>query len=115
MENNEENIRVRFSKVGDSRMPKNTLVTKRDGDTIYFGISRCMLSQDTLRKVEGRNWAMDRLKQAMTEKIQSWITDGSFNLDTSGLYGTVGVEDVKKLLRYFENIDVVCKALRSVY
>jgi len=109
-----ENIRVRFGRIDDKRTPKNTLITHRKEDTIYFGISRYLPTDpDPFTKEEGKRRAMERLHIALSEVAGAWIIDGSFYLHKSGLFGQVAVGEITKLLSYFDNIDAICKDRRG--
>lgn len=100
--------RVRYGR-DKNNAPKNTLVTIRTGDTIYFGISRCLLSADRPNKTEGKRRAQMRADIAASGVAGAWTIDGSFYLHTSGLFGQVNFDDIPKLLSYFDNVDSVCK------
>lgn len=108
--------RVRYSrvKVGiDNRVPKNTLLTIRDGDLVHFGIARCNTKFDRFNKNIGKLIAKNRARVAAGEAgvggmpgrqlKASDIED--FILHHSGLRGTVKVSSIKALLEYFKNID----------
>lgn len=100
--------RVRYGR-NDDNAPKNTLVTVRTGDTIYFGISRCRLPADRPNKEEGKRRAQQRADIAASGVAGAWTIDGSFYLHTSGLFGQVNFDEMPKLLSYFDNVDTVCK------
>jgi hypothetical protein len=107
-----EDIRVRFGRVNFA--PKNTLITCRKGDTIYFGISRYLHTDpNPLTKKEGKRVAMKRLKVAISEVAGTWVVDGSLYIHRSGLFGQVSVDEVNKLLSYFDDIDTICKSWRG--
>lgn len=99
------NIKVRFSKKNNSR--KNTLVTVREGDTIFFGVARCNVSHgEKFDRDEGLKKAAVRANVAMQNVASiDWAVDKSLVIHNSGLFGQVGVSDVKDLLSYFDNID----------
>ena len=102
----ENNIRIRYGRTKKSA-PKNTLVTIRDSELIYFGISRCNTKTgDTFQKDVGKHIAFERA--ALTqEQTASWGSPpvGGIGVHPSGLRGIVRKEDVRKLIEYFENID----------
>lgn len=108
-----KDARIRFGRVGENRTPKNTLATVRRDGSVYFGISRCLLSVDRPDKNEGKRRAFDRLAVALSNKAGSWVVDGSFYLHKSGLFGQVGLDEVKKLLEYFDNIDEISRKQRG--
>ena len=93
------------------RHPKNTLVTARDNDVIFFGIARCHVPLDTMSKEKGKALALNRLNSAFEasslERPNMWVVDGSFRIHRGGLFGQVGVEEIKKLLQYFDNLDEI--------
>lgn len=102
--------RVRYGR-DNSGMPKNTLVTRRaeDADTIYFGISRCRLPCDRPNKDTGKTLAGRRADIAESNVAGSWIIDGSLYVHSSGLFGRVNVDEIGKLLSYFDSVDELCK------
>lgn len=90
----------------------NTLVTIRDGDMIYFGISRCNLDEgDVFRKDFGRMIARNRAKKALKDisraaALEELRDDGV--LYTEGrwdLRGVCTVDNVKHLLEHFQDTD----------
>ena len=85
------NRRVRYSRLED-RCPKNTLVTYRNENLVYFGISRCHSKNDRFSKELGKDLAETRAQLAMS-------------IHRSGLRGVAKVDEVKQLLTYFQNID----------
>lgn len=103
MNNGVERVRYgRVSTTTDRRVPKNTLLTIRNGDLIHFGIARCHSELDRFRKDIGRLIASNRANLAVNEAN---VTTEDFVLHSSGLRGTVKVESVRALLQYFRNID----------
>ncbi len=97
--------RVRYGRVADTHLPKNTLVTIRKDDTVYFGISRCRLSADRFTKEEGKRRAKQRADIAASNVAGAWTIDGSFYVHKSGVFGQVAADDIIKLLTYFRNVD----------
>ena len=118
----ERTFRVRYGKVRKSRfvnwtkstpehteirsIPKTTLVTFREEDTIYFGISRCNSNLDTFSKFLGKRIAENRAVLAksgttFTQKI------GTVSTHESGLRGSIDVSNIKDLINYFYDIDRV--------
>ena len=75
--------------------PKNTMVTVRDGERIFFGIARCN-KKDTFSKERGKEIARFRLQAALKELDTEENCDGQ-----SGLYGVT--TNVEGLLDYFHN------------
>ena len=118
-----EDIRVRYSWVEEEgteangcyepgqRYPKNTLITARDNDIIYFGIARCHLPLDTMSKEKGKLLAMNRLNSAIVaselDRPNMWVNDGSLRIHRSGMFGQVGVDEIVKLLNHFDNLDEI--------
>jgi hypothetical protein len=93
------NIRIRYSRFGDSRIPKNTLVTERIGDFVYFGIARCNLKADVCIKVQGVAYAMENLKQSYAlpdDKTKCYIKD---------TYGRCHVTFLPFMLEHFYSLD----------
>ena|SRR5271157_5373344 len=103
----ENNIRVRYGKVNDQA--KNTLVTIRDGDMIYFGISRCRLGADKVNKEEGKKRATIRANVAAKNvaPVVQIYGDGTLYAHKSGMFGNVRATDILDLLSYFDNIDEI--------
>ncbi len=87
--------------------PKNTMVTMRDGDIIYFGIARCRIEVDTMSKDEGKRIAKFRADLAASHVAGAWKTDGTLAVHRSGVFGQVHKDEVLKLLKYFDNIDQI--------
>ena len=99
-----ENRRVRYGRV-EGRAPKNTLVTVREDNTIYFGIARCRTEADRFTKADGLKLANLRCEVARSNPDGHFSVDGSFQLHSSGLFGQVDVDDVTKLLSHFDSVD----------
>lgn len=101
---------VRYGRLEGTRTPKNTLVTLRQGDTVYFGISRCNnKAGDTFKKTMGTQIAESRARLAASEDRTNrlHVTDnGDVNLHESGLRGSVDVANIRALLNYFSEVDV---------
>ncbi len=90
--------RIRYSN------QKNTLLTCRDGDKVYYGIFRCNLaSGDRFNKKRGLQIAYERLK-AFRERGNGTVGgDVSKNL----LSGWCAVDEIKNLIRGFKAIDAI--------
>jgi hypothetical protein len=101
----EAKVRVRYGRVGNQ--PKNTMVTIRKDDTIYFGIARCRLNADVAVKEEGKRLAAFRANIAASGVAGAWTIDNSLFVHKTGVFGQVNIAEVKKLLEYFDNIDKV--------
>jgi hypothetical protein len=86
----------------------STLVTLREGDTIYFGIAKCKLGNDgdVFSKKEGRERAYDRALIALKSACRNPIVQDGIVMHKSGLLGRCHVEDVKRLLGYFREAGV---------
>ena len=99
-------IRVRYGRL-NNRMPKNTLVTIKDGDKIYFGIARCHSKMDKFRKDIGIKTATIRAESAYRASNGKTYSDGvgEISLNKSGLLGVATMNSIKTLLNYFQNID----------
>ena len=96
------NRRVRYSRLED-RCPKNTLVTYRNENLVYFGISRCHSKNDRFSKELGKDLAETRAQLALNEAGN--IEESNMSIHRSGLRGVAKVDEVKQLLTYFQNID----------
>jgi len=96
-------IRVRYGKINNQA--KNTLVTVRDGDVIYFGISRCRLNADKMNKVEGKKLATVRANVALHGSTNLTLQEGTLFVHKSNMFGKVHHSEIKKLLEYFDTID----------
>jgi hypothetical protein len=98
-------FRVRYSRIRNGL--KNTLVTVRDGDKVFFGISRCNIKKDTFIKKFGVEVARGRVDLAVQEVNALGLSfDGDRNLIATGnLRGVVKLENVKELLNLFEDLE----------
>ena len=96
------------------REPKNTLVTLRKDGIIYFGIARCNIPLDHMDKKQGKETAQMRVACALgandIDIPGSWTVDGSLKVHDSGMLGQVSVDEVTKLLQYFDNLDDIMLA-----
>ena len=93
-------IRYRYNK------RKNTLATIREGDVVFFGISKCHVKMgDVFDKNRGRTIALGRadLEHATVEIDND--PNISLRLHDSQLRGHCGVNNVKELVRYFDDVD----------
>lgn len=97
---------VRYGRV-DDHTPKNTLVTVRDGDTVYFGISRCNTDAgDTFKKATGKMIAGRRAALAASEGDRyGYLVGTNVQVHDSGLRGRVPRDNIVELLRTFSDID----------
>lgn len=108
--------RVRYSRLSrKDRTPKNTLVTVRQGDTVYFGIARCNRKLDTFHKNIGTYIAQQRADIASNDgaassdySLHAVTGDVDFRLHRSGLRGCVRIENVKEVVNYFRTVDEYC-------
>lgn len=108
--------RVRYSRLSkEDRTPKNTLVTVKDGDTVYFGISRCNRKLDTFHKSVGAYIAEQRAQivsddGAASSDYNSHVIDDNigFRLHKSGLRGCVALSNIKEVVKYFRVVDEYC-------
>ena len=107
-----KNERVRYSRRGEKRAPKNTLFTSRseDGETLYFGIARYNVKLDTFRREVGTFVSSERENRAREELSGNYWTgkygvSGNLTLHHSGLRGSVPRKNVVELLEYFKSID----------
>lgn len=122
--------KTRHSKNPDKLNRKNTLVTIRDGDTIFFGISRCNVTAgDKFSKAKGQMVAKARAEKAMQEfgaigaavnsvrteqQADGFVTgDGQLSTHFSGLRGFISANAVVELLQYFREIDKIAHNPRS--
>lgn len=97
---------VRYSRVNGTRNPKNTLVTVRVDDLVFFGIARCNRN-DCFTKYLGKEIATSRMELAVTEgPTRLYVSEfGEVELHESGLRGLVDQDNIPALLDYFYNID----------
>lgn len=82
-----------------------TLVTVREGDTIYFGIAKCNLKCDSFSKADGRERAIDKAYIAYDnrDKFRNPIVKDGLTLHKSGLLGKCNVDNIPALLDYFRD------------
>jgi hypothetical protein len=105
-----DSIRVRYGRK-EKRVPKNTLVTMRVENKIYFGIARCKNKMDTFKRDVGTNIATGRVMLATFENCEGYLHAGTNNnmyVHPNHLRGVVTVEDIHELLDYFNRIDDIC-------
>lgn len=98
--------KVRFGKTKAGHR-KNTLVTVRVNDDIYFGISRCRISgsnTDKFDKDEGLKLARLRASNAIDNSKCEFDADKGLSLHRSGMFGRVDISSVKSLINYFKTI-----------
>jgi len=100
MSSEKRDERVRYNRKPDSRLPRDTLVTFRSEDTVYFGISRCN-PEDRFTKEQGKTRARLRADIASQGK---WKVSDDCYLHSSGLMGQVPVDKVVRLLNYFNDL-----------
>lgn len=115
------NVKTRYSKNPDKLNRKNTLVTISEGNTIFFGISRCNVTAgDKFLKAKGQMVAEARAEKAITDfanlvtldtQADGYVDD--LTLHFSGLRGFISKEKVPALLEYFRNIDKLAHNPRS--
>lgn len=111
MSNTERRTRVRYSRLSrEDRTPKNTLVTVREGNTVYFGIARCNRKLDTFHRTTGTHIATQRALLVASGDSDSYScpTNRVFRLHKSGLRGSVPLENVKEVINYFRTVDEYC-------
>ena len=98
---------VRFGrfnlKTNRSGQRRSTLVTLRNDDKIFFGISRCHSKLDKWDKQEGLRRARLRA-QIATQMVARSASDNGLTTYGSGLLGYCDVADVKNLIKYFREI-----------
>lgn len=107
MDNNTKRncLRLRYGRVISEgfMVPKNTLVTIKNGNLVHFGISRCnMDAGDKFNKERGKLIALNR---ALAAESESDVTTEDFTVHYSGLRGTVNINSIKSLIQYFRTID----------
>lgn len=110
-ENKMSNTRIRYSRIDFDGGPyKNTLVTKKNGDVVFFGISRCKLSVgDVFDKAVGRNVATLRCMHAeMYLATKTAAPPPQLYVSRNGLWGWCPVSRAKSLLAHFDVIDDLC-------
>jgi len=108
--------RVRYGRLSkNNRTPKNTLVTIREGDTVYFGISRCNRKMDIFHKNIGTYIAKQRadLVREEVDSSSDYSTyvptnDIDFVLHKSGLRGKVALSNIKEVVKFFRCVDEYC-------
>ena len=104
------NEMTRYSSNPDKQNRKNTLVTIRDGDTIFFGIARCnKKAGDSFTKKQGQVIAKARALRAQIEFNPSlgFEFEVGSAIHDSMLRGWIAKDDVHKLLHYFRNVDAM--------
>lgn len=94
------NVRVRYNRTKER---KNTLVTIREGNVIYFGIARFdpRYGLPFVKKF-GVKIAQNR---ALKAKDKTPYPERGIIYSKSGLSGCCNVENIKHLLLYFESVE----------
>lgn len=98
---------VRYSKLENDR--KDTLFTFREGDLLFFGISRCNVkSGDKFDREKGMMIAKNRATKAfdlVKAGLEKPAEDGNMdNVNYFAHYGCIPLKDVKSLLQYFRTL-----------
>lgn len=99
-------MKVKYGRV-DGNAPKNTLVTIREGDTVFFGIARCNMGCDNPVKEIGKILATERALLAQSGVAKAFEENGEFLIHKSRQFGKVSMEELPKLLEYFDNVDQI--------
>ena len=107
MSKTKESVRIRYSRL-EGRKPKNTLVTIRDCDTVYFGIARCNIQLDTFYRKVGTHIAEQRALLAREDEQDRYTSNDGMVLHQSGLRGSVPVNKVSSMIEHFRSIDEYC-------
>lgn len=110
--NNQNNEMVRYGySLGNNNSPqrKDALFTFRDGDLIFFGISRCNLKVgDKFDRELGKEIAKGRARKAHEFYVNG--NNGRISPETYQFLaldrGYCHVNKIKKLLAYFDNLHV---------
>ena len=99
-----QDIQIRYSRANGE--PRNTLVTIRNGDKIFFGVAVCR-PNERVNKELGKKIAIGRAWKArekfLNNHVDNWAR-GQDGINTDGVMGVVHREDIVKLLRSFESI-----------
>jgi len=90
-----------------NKLPKNTLLTIRDGELVHFGIARCNIDLDRFSKNTGKLIATNRANLAAREEYT--LNSVGLKIHHSGLRGTVELANIVALLQYFQNVDLELK------
>jgi hypothetical protein len=105
------NIRIRYGRdPGNYSRRKNTLATVRKGDLIYFAIAKCNSKLDKFDQTMGKMKAYERLVAILAEHAVLGGTPcgtplSYFMVTPDGAGGYVTIDNIRKLLQYFEGID----------
>ena len=90
------NVRIRYSR--NDKGLKNTLVTIRDGNKVYFGIAMCNTKKDHFSKKLGVQIAAGRAELARELGIVN-------EFDFLRGRGIINIEDIQQLLMHFDDAD----------
>jgi len=102
-------FRIMYGRV-DGNIPKNTLATVIDDDTVYFGISRCNTKTgDCFHKTKGVKIAQNRCEVALNESGGDYqpFEESNVSVHHSGLRGSVKIDNVSDLISVFKGIDEI--------
>jgi len=106
-------MRIRYDKRDEFNCPKNTLVTHRVGDYIYWGISRCNKeASDRFSKKTGKMIA-DARASFFLDIFDPSESEEEFVVGESLMYGRCKKEKIRDLLEHFKNIDRIKFELRG--
>lgn len=88
-------------------VPKNTLVTYNNDESIFFGIARCNDKLDIFNKNIGKRIARNRANLTLRDNTSTYINvpNTSILIYQDQLRGVVPALKVKELLHFFYNID----------
>lgn len=100
-------VRIRYGRL-TNRAPKNTLITVKVDDVVYFGIARCNVKMDVFHKEIGKYIALQRADMVASDTVLDYDLVGNLKVHKSGLRGCVPVENAKDILDHFRNIDEYC-------
>jgi len=99
---------VRYTKTENGQR-KNTLFTFRNGDNVFFGVSRCRLGTDKFNRELGLHIAKERSLKALKaeqEGEQFIVNDHVSFLSKSGeespTKGKVSLKNIQSLITWFK-------------
>ncbi len=99
------NIRVRYGK-SPAGARQSALVTVKEGDLIFFGISKCHPKKDKFNKAMALEIAFGRAQKAMKEYKKNSETINDY-LPIYKLMGAADVTDAVRIVEYFRALNEI--------
>ena len=107
--------RVRQKDAAGANPRRSVLLTTREDDEVFFGISKCNVSEDKWDRKEGQRWAQQRLNLALrSRKQQTFPVINGVSIGPSGMFGSCDVKNIISLLDYFRDVTDTTLDIRAL-